>query len=127
LKHQQAFTAQVAYTALSHGAFNVRQRLSRFLLMADDRAGQRDLPLVHGFFSWMLAVRRAGVSECLKMLAAEGAVETRRGKVRIVDREKLIEIAQGSYGLAEAEYERIFAAPVEARALSAPSLHQLTG
>lgn len=107
LRYQQALMMQIAFTALSHGAYTLKERLARYILMADDRADGRDLPFVHEFLSWMLAVRRAGVSEALARLVQDGAIMTGRGKVRIVERSKLVELARGSYGHAEAEYQKL--------------------
>lgn len=106
-RYQRSYLAQISYTALSHGCYTVNERLARWLLMVHDRALDAEIPLVHEFFSWMLAVRRAGVSEALGQLQASGAILTRRGRITILDRDALIEIAGGSYGQAEAEYARL--------------------
>ncbi|HEY8579005.1 MAG TPA: Crp/Fnr family transcriptional regulator [Beijerinckiaceae bacterium] len=100
---------QTTYTALANGSFTVAQRLARYVLMIQDRLDGDEVPLAHDQFAWMLAVRRAGVTESFRELKRLGAVDTSRGKVRIVDREALIAAAKGSYGPAEADYERLFA------------------
>lgn len=107
LRYQQFMIVQLSYTALSHGSFTVDERLARWLLMVHDRVDGDEIPLVHDFFSWMLAVRRAGVTESFKNLRSHGCIETERGLVRILDRNMLIELASGSYGPAEAEYEKL--------------------
>lgn len=109
LRFQTALLIQVSYTALSHGGFTVPERLARWLLMVHDRAEGDEFPLVHEFFSWMLAVRRAGVTEALRELRSQGAIATSCGTVKIVDRDLLIELASGSYGPPEAEYDLLFA------------------
>jgi CRP-like cAMP-binding protein len=107
LRYQTALLIQVSYTALSHGGFTVPERLARWLLMVQDRAEGDEFPLVHEFFSWMLAVRRAGVTEAFRDLRSHGCIETGRGMVKILDREMLIELSSGSYGPPEIEYERL--------------------
>ncbi len=107
MRWHQAFIAQLSYTALSHGSFTISERLARFLLMMRDRVRSDELPVVHEYLSWMLAVRRAGVSEALEALRVAGCIERARGRLRIVDREAMIEQASGSYGRAEAEYDRL--------------------
>lgn len=109
LRFQAAMMVQVSYTALSHGAFTVPERLARWLLMVQDHAEADEFPLVHEFFSWMLAVRRAGVTEAFHELRNHGCIATGRGSVKILDRDMLIELASGSYGPPEAEYARLFA------------------
>ncbi|MDP2356366.1 MAG: Crp/Fnr family transcriptional regulator [Beijerinckiaceae bacterium] len=106
VRYHQAMLAQLAYTAFSHGSLSVSERLARWLLMAHDRAEGDELPLAHDFFSWMLAVRRSGVTNALSELRSEGAIATKRARVIILNRDKLIERASGSYGLAEADYRR---------------------
>lgn len=114
-RYHRAMLAQLAYTALSHGSFTVNERLARWLLMVDDRRDDEEIALVHDFFSWMLAVRRAGISEAVKELRSHGAIDTRRGRVIILDRDALIELASGSYGPAEAEYKRLLGMPLSTR------------
>jgi CRP-like cAMP-binding protein len=110
LRYENAMMMQLSYTALSHGSFTIDERLARWLLMVHDRVDGDEIPLVHEFFSWMLAVRRSGVTEAFKSLRAHGCVETGRGFIKILDRATLIELAGGSYGPAEAEYERLMGA-----------------
>lgn len=107
MRWQQCIISQMAYTALSHGSFTITERLARFLLMMQDRLCGEEIPLVHEFLSWMLAVRRAGVSDALEYLRQAGCIERGRGRIRIIDRDRLIEHASGSYGRAEAEYDRL--------------------
>jgi CRP-like cAMP-binding protein len=106
LKYEQAMLVQVSHTALSHGGFTVPERLARWLLMSQDRIGDQ-LPLVHDFLALMLGVRRAGVTDNIHILEGHGAIKARRGMITITDRPTLMELAEGSYGQAEAEYERL--------------------
>jgi CRP-like cAMP-binding protein len=108
VRWQHSELIQTSFTALSHGSFTVIERLARYLLMLHDRVDGDDIPLVHDYFAWMLAVRRAGVTEAFRSLKDIGAVETGRGNVRVISRAALIEAAQGSYGAAEAEYQKLF-------------------
>jgi CRP-like cAMP-binding protein len=105
---QYALLVQTSFTALSNGSFTVLERLARHLLMIHDRSDGDELPLVHEHFAWMLAVRRAGVTEAFKVLKDIGAVASRRGMAQVFDRAALVEAAHGSYGAAEAEYQKLF-------------------
>jgi CRP-like cAMP-binding protein len=108
LRYVETFQVQVAYTALSHGSFTIEERLARWLLMCHDRIDGDDLPLVHEFLSIMLGVRRSGVTIALQTLEGTGTIEAARGHIIIQDRERLEEAANGSYGVPEAEYRRLF-------------------
>ncbi len=107
LKYVQAFTIQTAHTAIANGRANIDERLSRWLLMAQDRVGGRDLPLTHEFLAVMLGVRRAGVTDALSVLEGDKIIRAVRGKVTVLDRKRLEAKARDSYGVPEAEYRRL--------------------
>jgi CRP-like cAMP-binding protein len=107
LKYVQAFTVQTAHTAIANGRANIDERLSRWLLMAQDRLGSRDLPLTHEFLALMLGVRRAGVTDALSLLEGDKMIRAVRGKITVLDRKRLEEKARESYGVPEAEYRRL--------------------
>ena len=107
LRYVQATLAQVSQTALSNGLARLEERLARWLLMCHDRIQNDEMHLTHEFLSVMLGVRRAGVTVATHMLEGKGLIRARRGRIRILDREGLESEAQYSYGIPEAEYERL--------------------
>jgi len=109
LRYAQAFTLQVAYTALANGRCSIDERLARWLVMCHDRVDGDSFPITHEFLALMLGVRRAGVTTALQSLEAIEAIKASRGRIEILDREELIKCAGGSYGAPEAEYERLMA------------------
>jgi CRP-like cAMP-binding protein len=110
LRYSQAFSIQVAHTALVNGRYSVHERLARWLLMSHDRVDGDEVPLTHDFLSLMLGVRRAGVTVALHILEGAKVVRNKRGSITILDRAELEESAGGSYGAPEKEYERLMAA-----------------
>jgi hypothetical protein len=76
--------------------------------MAHDRLDTDDLNITHEFLSVMLGVRRSGVTVALNLLEKAALVSINRGVVTIVDRKGLKATANGAYGVAEAEYDRLF-------------------
>ena len=109
LRYVEAFNVQVSHTAIANGIYTLDERLARWLLMTHDRIDGDELPLVQEFLAMMLAVRRAGVAEALQALEEAGAIRAARGLVTILNRATLEEIAGGSYGPPEVEYERLIA------------------
>lgn len=109
LKYVQALTIQTSQTAVSNGAFTIEERLARWLLMCHDRLEGDVLPLTHEFLALMLAVRRPGVTIAVQTLDGAGLIKADRGRITVVDRAGLEDLADGSYGPAEAEYERLIA------------------
>jgi hypothetical protein len=111
LLYSQAYTIQCSYTALANAKGTLEERLARWLLMAQDRLDGSQLVLTHEFLALMLGVRRAGVTTALQHLQQRGLTQSDRGAVTILDREGLEEAANGFYGPAEAEYERLMSTP----------------
>jgi len=107
LRFVQALAVQTAHTAVANGNYNIQERLARWLLMCRDRLDTNELPVTHEFLAMMLAVRRSGVTLAIQMLEGVGVVRAERGRITIVKRAKLEQIADGSYGPPEAEYERL--------------------
>ena len=104
---------QTAQSALANGRFAIQERLARWLLMCHDRLDGDDLPLTHEFLSLMLGVRRSGVTEALHVLEGVKIVRTSRGRIHLLDRARLEEIAGACYGLPEAEYARLIRVPLK--------------
>ena len=109
LKFTQAFTVQTAHTAVSNTRGKLEQRLARWLLMAHDRLDGDQIPLTHEFISLMLGVRRAGVTESIDALQAQGAIRAERGRITVLDRAHLEKKADGFYGGPEQELRRLMA------------------
>jgi CRP-like cAMP-binding protein len=107
LRYVQIQILTFSHSALSNGAYVMRERLARWLLMAHDRLEGDDLALTHDFLSLMLGVQRSGLTLAIQELEGLGMIRAKRGLITVVDREKLYDMAGGSYGCPEAEYERL--------------------
>lgn len=88
-RYNEGLLAQVQQTAACNALHDLEQRLCRWLLQTLDRAGGDMITLTHESLSQMLAVRRTTVTLVARSLQDVGAIEYRRGKIRIVDRRKL--------------------------------------
>jgi CRP-like cAMP-binding protein len=97
-------TRQTAFVNASH---EIEARLARWLLMCHDRVDGDELLLKHEFLSMMLGVRRAGVSLAMQQLEGAGRIRAKRGRVTVLDRKLLEEMADSGYGMPEAEYARL--------------------
>ncbi|MEO5807128.1 Crp/Fnr family transcriptional regulator, partial [Devosia sp.] len=110
-RYTRAFSIQIAATALANGRSKLEERLARWLVMCQDRIDSDRIDLTHEFLSAMLGVRRSGVTDALHMLEGKGLVRSNRGEIIIRDREGLIVLGDGAYGMAENEYQRIMGMP----------------
>ena len=102
---------QIASTALANGRSKLEERLARWLVMAQDRIDSDKITLTHEFLAVMLGVRRPGVTVALHILEGKGLIRSNRGQILVRDREGLIELADGAYGMAEGEYRRLMGMP----------------
>jgi CRP-like cAMP-binding protein len=108
LRYVHAFIAQASQTALAHGRGKLEERLARWLLMSQDRFKADRLTTTHDFVAQTLGVRRAGITLALHMLESKGLIKSARNQITICDRHGLSQHANGSYGIAEAVYARLF-------------------
>lgn len=118
----EAFTTQVAYTALANGRFPILARLARWILMCHDRVEGDQIDLTHTFLSLMLGVRRAGVTNDMHVLEGSRAVVNRRGRIYVRDRAILERYAGACYGAPEAEYERLFGRAIRRSSAPGPAI-----
>ena len=80
---------QVAQTAACNRLHDIQQRLSRWLLMTQDRVNLAVLPITHDFIATMMGTDRSTVSLAAAVLQKKGIIEYVRGAVKIVNRRKL--------------------------------------
>jgi CRP-like cAMP-binding protein len=107
LKFAYAFLIQVTHSALAHARFSNEQRLARWLLMAQDRVDEDEIPLTHEFLAMMLGTRRASVTDALQVLERAGTIASKRGRIWVRDRPGLEKVAGDCYGLPESELARV--------------------
>ncbi len=86
-------------------------RLARWLLMAHDRIVGDTFRLTQEFLSYMLGVRRAGVSEAASKLHRRALIHYRRGVLTILDRKALEDTACSCYATDAAIYDRLITNP----------------
>jgi len=80
---------QLAQTAACNRLHNLEQRLARWLLMSQDRVSGNVLPYTHDLLAVMLGTDRPSVSVAIGELQGKGSIHHARGKVEIVDRNRL--------------------------------------
>lgn len=80
-----AHLEQVTQNAACNRYHSVEQRLCKWILMMSDRAGQVEFRITHEFISYMLGIRRAGVSIAVGNLTTDGMLDHSRNRLRIRD------------------------------------------
>jgi CRP-like cAMP-binding protein len=80
---------QVAQTAGCNRLHGLEQRLSRWLLLTQDRVGSGLLRITHDFLATMLGTDRPSVSLAARALQNRKIIEYTHGAVRVLNRKKL--------------------------------------
>jgi CRP-like cAMP-binding protein len=84
------------------------ERLSRWLLMAQDRTGTDVLDFTQEFLAMMLGARRTTVTVIAGILQRSGLIEYQRGKVKILDRVRLEAAACDCYQITKGLYAGLY-------------------
>ncbi len=91
-----AYIAATQFVACNR-LHQINERFARWLLMADDRVGSQEFALTQEFVAQMLGVRRAGVTLAATALSAARLISYRRGRISIVNREVVEDLACECY------------------------------
>ena len=93
-----AYRLRLASRSVACNSFHsIPQRLARWLLFAQDRAGDGDLNLTHEALSAVLATTRPRVTQAAAKLKSAGIIAYARGRIRILDRQRLLAVSCECY------------------------------
>jgi CRP-like cAMP-binding protein len=99
--------SQLASSAACTRFHEINPRLGRWLLMMRDRAHSDTFGVTHQFLSFMLGVRRVGITEAAGALQKSGLIEYHRGQVTVVNRKGLEAASCSCYANDRRAYARI--------------------
>jgi CRP-like cAMP-binding protein len=88
-RYTEVLWAEAQQLAACNAVHDVPARLCRWLLQVSDRTGSDELPLTQELIGQMLGVRRTTVTLMAQSLQRNSAIKYMRGRIRILDREKL--------------------------------------
>jgi CRP-like cAMP-binding protein len=118
LRYVQTQLIQATQTAACNARHNIEQRLARWLLLIEDRAGISTLRISHQFLADMLGVTRPSVAITAHQLRERGLIDYQRAVIQIIDREGLERCTCECYGLVRrhldnyAEFEAELSSPI---------------
>jgi CRP-like cAMP-binding protein len=84
-RYSDYLLAQVQQSAACNAFHPIQQRAARWLLTAQDRAGDR-IELTQGALAGLLGVQRTTLNAVVGALQEQGLIAVRRGKIMVLDR-----------------------------------------
>jgi CRP-like cAMP-binding protein len=111
LRYTQALMNQLSQSVACNRLHSVEQRCCRWLLQTRDRVESDEFPMTQEFFSQMLGVRRASVSEVAAILQKAGLIRYHRGKMTIINQKGLEAGSCECYQVIKQEYARLLSYP----------------
>ncbi len=98
---------QMATSAACTRFHEIEPRLARWLLMTQDRARSSHFHVTHMFLSYMLGVRREGITEAAGELQRKELITYQRGALEVLDRPGLETVACSCYHVERRDYANI--------------------
>jgi len=108
LRYTQALFTHMAQTSACHRHHALDQQLCRWLLQHLDRRDGREMHVTQERIAGMLGVRREGVTVGTRKLLKAGLIDTRRGRISVLDRAGLERRSCECYAVVRQAYERLF-------------------
>lgn len=109
IRHEQVLLAQAQQSAGCNASHTVEARMCRWLLRMRDLTGSDDLTLTQEYLAQMLGVRRTSVSRVAGTLQKAGFIQYKRGNIRILDVEQLLDGSCECHVTVKGHYERMLA------------------
>lgn len=88
-RYNELQSGQIQLTAACNALHDVGPRLGRWLLQTCDKTNSDTIPFTREFLGKMLGVRRGTVSAVAARFESAGLIKTRRGHIKLLDRDGL--------------------------------------
>ncbi len=108
LRYVQYSALLLSQLAACNRLHEIHRRLARWLLMAQDKVDEPTVHLTQEFLAQMLGCRRTTVTEVAGNLQKAGLLAYSRGRVQILDRERLVNAACECYPVAQRLFESLY-------------------
>src|SRR5215204_4827982 len=100
---------QMSQTCVCNHFHTIEARLCRWLAVMCERSGNRNLKLTQEFLAHMLGVQRTSIGLIANSLQQTGSIRYARGRVEIIDLDRLRASACDCYRLVKEEYQKFVA------------------
>ena len=106
LRFAYVILKQMSQTCVCNHFHTIEARLCRWLTVMSERSNNRHLRLTHEFLAHMLGVQRTSIGLIANALQRTGAIRYTRGRVEIIDFERVRSLACPCYTIVQEENER---------------------
>ena len=106
LRYFYVVVKQLSQTCVCNHFHTIEARLCRWLTVLRERSGYKHLTLTQEFLSHMLGVQRTSIGMIAQSMQNEGIIRYRRGKIEIVDDERLKSAACECFFIVKEEQEK---------------------
>jgi CRP-like cAMP-binding protein len=96
-RYNEVLLLQAQVTAACNSIHSIEHRFCRWILQSRKAVDDESVPLTQEFMAQMLGVRRSSVSEVAGRLQKNGSISYARGRIRILDQNKLEKCACECY------------------------------
>ncbi|HSC84616.1 MAG TPA: Crp/Fnr family transcriptional regulator [Pseudomonas sp.] len=107
LRYIQSLIVQMSQTAVCNRHHSIGQQLCRWLLLSLDRLPGNQLTMTQELIANMLGVRREGVTEAAGKLQRQGVIAYSRGRITVLDRQKLEQLSCECYAVVKRATDRL--------------------
>ncbi|HEX2639017.1 MAG TPA: Crp/Fnr family transcriptional regulator [Pyrinomonadaceae bacterium] len=108
LRYFYALHRQIAQTCVCNHFHTIEARLCRWLAVMSERSGNRHLTLTQEFLAHMLGVQRTSIGLIANSMQRAGIIRYSRGRVEIIDNDRLVGSACECYFIVRKEYESLY-------------------
>lgn len=97
LRYIHCLICQISQSAACNRFHTVEQRLSRWLLISQDKVNSKDLVLTQETLAHMLGATRTNVTKAAASLKLAGVIQYRHGRIHIINRPALEKLSCECY------------------------------
>jgi CRP-like cAMP-binding protein len=108
LRYVYALLKQMSQTCVCNHFHSIEARLCRWMTVMCERSGQRHLTLTQEFLAHMLGVQRTSIGLIANSLQHAGVIRYRRGRVEVLDFDRLKALACECYRIVNEEYDDLY-------------------
>ena len=101
---------QMSQTCVCNHFHSIEARLCRWLTVMTERSGNKQIRVTQEFLAHMLGVQRTSIGLIATSLQREGSIRYSRGRVEIIDLDRLRTSACECYRIVSEEYRQLMAA-----------------